>query len=59
MRAEWTQTPFSFGSVKEEFPYGLRSPRNATRGLLSVVQGFILKHLLFDRKSSRAAAMAE
>lgn len=54
MRAEWTQTPFTFGSVKEEFAYGLRSPRNATRGLLSVVQGFILKYLLFGRKITRA-----
>lgn len=59
LRAEWTQTPFSFGSVKDEFSYGLKSPRNATRGLLSVVQGFILKHLIFGRKTSRAAAMAE
>ncbi|XP_023304601.2 inactive ubiquitin carboxyl-terminal hydrolase MINDY-4B [Lucilia cuprina] len=59
MRAEWTHTPFTFASAKEEFAYGLRSPRNATRGLLSVVQGFILKHLLFGRKSSRSAAMAD
>lgn len=59
MRAEWTQTPFAFGSPKEEFAYGLRSPRNATRGLLSVVQGFVVKHLLFGRKTTRAAAMAE
>ncbi|XP_036326184.1 inactive ubiquitin carboxyl-terminal hydrolase MINDY-4B-like [Rhagoletis pomonella] len=50
MRGEWTQTPFTFGSPKEELSYGLRSPRNATRGLLSVVQGFILKYLLFGRR---------
>ncbi|XP_039966333.1 inactive ubiquitin carboxyl-terminal hydrolase MINDY-4B isoform X2 [Bactrocera tryoni] len=50
MRAEWTQTPFTFGAPKEELSYGLRSPRNATRGLLSVVQGFILKYLLFGRR---------
>lgn len=55
MRAEWLQTSFVFGAAaKEELPYGLRSPRNATRGLLSVVQGFILKHLLFARKMGRA-----
>uniref|UniRef100_A0A1B0G276 Ubiquitin carboxyl-terminal hydrolase MINDY n=1 Tax=Glossina morsitans morsitans TaxID=37546 RepID=A0A1B0G276_GLOMM len=53
MRAEWTHTPFTFGSSKEEFSYGLRSPRNATRGLLSVVQGFILKYVLFDYKSGK------
>ncbi|XP_004522494.1 inactive ubiquitin carboxyl-terminal hydrolase MINDY-4B isoform X1 [Ceratitis capitata] len=50
MRAEWTQTPFTFGPAKEELSYGLRSPRNATRGMLSVVQGFILKYLLFARR---------
>lgn len=56
MRAEWLQTAFVFGAAaKEELPYGLRSPRNATRGLLSVVQGFILKHLLFARKMGRAS----
>ncbi|KAH8411192.1 hypothetical protein KR222_010057 [Zaprionus bogoriensis] len=56
MRAEWLQTAFVFGSAaKEELPYGLRSPRNATRGMLSVVQGFILKHLLFGRRMSRTA----
>ncbi|XP_061393161.1 inactive ubiquitin carboxyl-terminal hydrolase MINDY-4B [Musca vetustissima] len=59
MRAEWTQTPFTFGSPKEEYAYGLRSPRNATRGLLSVVQGFVVKNLLFGRKTTRAAAMAD
>ncbi|KAH8372436.1 hypothetical protein KR093_011591 [Drosophila rubida] len=54
MRAEWLQTAFVFGAPpKEELAYGLRCPRNATRGLLSVVQGFILKYLLFSRKSTR------
>ncbi|XP_037935878.1 inactive ubiquitin carboxyl-terminal hydrolase MINDY-4B [Teleopsis dalmanni] len=51
MRAEWTQTPFIYGAPKEELPYGLRSPRNATRGLLSVVQAFALKYFLFSRKA--------
>ncbi|XP_067643015.1 inactive ubiquitin carboxyl-terminal hydrolase MINDY-4B isoform X2 [Eurosta solidaginis] len=49
MRAEWTQSAFTFGPPKEDLSYGLRSPRNATRGMLSVVQGFILKYLLFGR----------
>lgn len=34
----------------QELPYGLRSPRNATRGLQSVVQAFIIKHFLFDNR---------
>lgn len=53
MRTEWTHTPFTFGAPRKELSYGLRSPRNATRGLLSVVQGFILKYLLFDAKSKK------
>ncbi|BFF97593.1 inactive ubiquitin carboxyl-terminal hydrolase MINDY-4B [Drosophila madeirensis] len=59
MRAEWLQTSFVFGAPKEELAYGLRSPRNATRGLLSVVQGFVLKYLLFARKTSRVAALTD
>lgn len=59
MRAEWLQTSFVFGAAKEELAYGLRSPRNATRGLLSVVQGFVLKYLLFARKTTRAASLTE
>ncbi|EDW70888.1 inactive ubiquitin carboxyl-terminal hydrolase MINDY-4B [Drosophila virilis] len=60
MRAEWLQTSFVFGAPpKEELAYGLRSPRNATRGMLSVVQGFILKYLLFARKTSRATATTD
>lgn len=34
----------------QELPYGLRCPRNATRGLQSVVQAFIIKHFLFDNR---------
>ncbi|KAH8360645.1 hypothetical protein KR200_011017, partial [Drosophila serrata] len=59
MRAEWLQTSFVFGAPKEELAYGLRSPRNATRGLLSVVQGFVLKYLLFARKTTRAASLTD
>nr|NP_001163415.1 uncharacterized protein Dmel_CG14142, isoform C [Drosophila melanogaster]ACZ94686.1 uncharacterized protein Dmel_CG14142, isoform C [Drosophila melanogaster] len=59
MRAEWLQTSFVFGAPKEELAYGLRSPRNATRGLLSVVQGFVLKYLLFARKTSRVASLTD
>lgn len=53
-RGEWTRTSITFVGVtaaKEELAFGLRSPRNATRGLQSVLQAFVLKHLLFDRRS--------
>ncbi|XP_031626051.1 inactive ubiquitin carboxyl-terminal hydrolase MINDY-4B [Contarinia nasturtii] len=47
-RGEWTRTPILFGSYKEEHPYGLRSPKNASRGLQSVLQAYIMKHFLFS-----------
>lgn len=50
-RGEWTRTAITFGSPREELPYGLRSSRNGTRGLQSVLQAFIIKYLLFDRRS--------
>ncbi|XP_055904614.1 inactive ubiquitin carboxyl-terminal hydrolase MINDY-4B [Eupeodes corollae] len=53
VRCEWTTTALNFAPPKEEHAYGLVSPRNGTRGLLSVLQGFILKNLLFKRSLSR------
>ncbi|XP_055305544.1 inactive ubiquitin carboxyl-terminal hydrolase MINDY-4B [Sitodiplosis mosellana] len=47
-RGEWTRTPLCFCSYKEEHPYGLRSPKNASRGLQSVLQAYIMKHFLFS-----------
>lgn len=35
----------------QDLSYGLRSPRNATRGLQSVLQAYIIKFFLFDRRS--------
>lgn len=34
----------------QEHPYGLRSARNATRGLQSVIQAYIIKYLVFDQR---------
>lgn len=36
--------------IRQELPYGLRSPRNATRGLQSVLQAYIIKHFIFDMR---------
>ncbi|XP_055606143.1 inactive ubiquitin carboxyl-terminal hydrolase MINDY-4B [Uranotaenia lowii] len=49
-RGEWTRTGISMGPFNAEYPYGLRSPRNATRGMQSVLQAFIIKHFIFDSK---------
>lgn len=34
----------------QEHPYGLRSARNATRGLQSVIQAYIIKYFVFDQR---------
>lgn len=52
-RGEWTRTPITFvglTAAKDDLPFGLRSARNATRGLQSVLQAFVLKYLLFDQR---------
>lgn len=49
-RGEWTRTGINFGAVSGEYPYGLRTPRNATRGMQSVLQAFIIKYFIFDCK---------
>jgi hypothetical protein len=46
-RGEWMRTGFMFD---KDNPFGLRCPRNATRGLQSVVQAYIIKHLIFDNR---------
>ncbi|XP_023711806.1 inactive ubiquitin carboxyl-terminal hydrolase MINDY-4B isoform X5 [Cryptotermes secundus] len=47
---EWLRTGLVFRDSDQELGYGLKSPRNGTRGLLSVVQGHIIKHLLFEKR---------
>ncbi|XP_055856816.1 inactive ubiquitin carboxyl-terminal hydrolase MINDY-4B [Episyrphus balteatus] len=61
VRCEWATTALNFAPPGEEHAYGLVSPRNATRGLLSALQGFILKNLLFKRtlRGSGAPSAAE
>ncbi|KAJ6633372.1 Inactive ubiquitin carboxyl-terminal hydrolase MINDY-4B [Pseudolycoriella hygida] len=49
-RGEWTRTPIMFGLPREELPFGLRSPRNATRGMQSVLQAYIMKNFIFDQR---------
>ncbi|XP_050539580.1 inactive ubiquitin carboxyl-terminal hydrolase MINDY-4B isoform X2 [Daktulosphaira vitifoliae] len=47
-RGEWFRTGFVFREPEKELSYGLRARRNGTRGLLSAVQGYLLKHMLFS-----------
>jgi hypothetical protein len=47
---EWLRTGLVFRDADQDLGYGLKSLRNSTRGLLSVVQAHIIKHLLFEKR---------
>ncbi|PSN30665.1 hypothetical protein C0J52_26881 [Blattella germanica] len=49
-KGEWLRTGLVFRDSDQELGYGLKAPRNGTRGLLSVVQAHIVKHLLFEKR---------
>ncbi|KAK6644532.1 hypothetical protein RUM43_000799 [Polyplax serrata] len=55
-RGEWLRMGFAFRDPDQEFSYGLKGPRNSTRGLLSVVQAYIIKYFLFDKKKMEVVA---
>lgn len=58
-RGEWTRTGLVYGHHSNEYPFGLRCPRNATRGLQSVVQAFIIKYFLFDNRPKEKSVPIE
>lgn len=47
-RGEWTRTGLTFS--KDTYTFGLKCPKNATRGLQSVVQAFLIKHFIFENR---------
>ncbi|KAK3923018.1 Inactive ubiquitin carboxyl-terminal hydrolase MINDY-4B [Frankliniella fusca] len=47
-RSEWSRTGLVMREPERDLGYGLRAPRNGTRGLLAVVQAYLVKHLLFE-----------
>ncbi|XP_015587923.1 inactive ubiquitin carboxyl-terminal hydrolase MINDY-4B isoform X4 [Cephus cinctus] len=50
-RAEWARTGLTLRPPGQNMSFGLRAPRNSTRGLVTAVQAIMLKHFLF--KSNR------
>jgi hypothetical protein len=59
-RGEWTRTGITFGHHSQDpYPFGIRCPKNATRGLQSVVQAFIIKHLIFDNRPKEKSVPME
>lgn len=49
-RGEWTRTGLIFPQPNADLSFGLRCPRNATRGLQSVLEAYIIKNFLFDNR---------
>ncbi|XP_008203225.2 inactive ubiquitin carboxyl-terminal hydrolase MINDY-4B isoform X1 [Nasonia vitripennis] len=46
-KAEWARTGLTLRAVGQNLSFGLRAPRNSTRGLITAVQAIMLKHFLF------------
>ncbi|XP_017878247.1 inactive ubiquitin carboxyl-terminal hydrolase MINDY-4B isoform X2 [Ceratina calcarata] len=46
-RQEWSRTGFTLRPYGQSLAFGLRTPRNTTRGLVTAVQAIMLKHFLF------------
>lgn len=47
-RSEWSRTGLVLREAERDLAYGFRAPRNGTRGLLAVLQAYLVKHLLFE-----------
>ncbi|XP_068976530.1 inactive ubiquitin carboxyl-terminal hydrolase MINDY-4B isoform X3 [Bombus flavifrons] len=56
-RPEWARTGFTLRPYGQSLAFGLRAPRNTTRGLVTVVQATMLKHFLFkcNRQDTHAS----
>ncbi|XP_043480672.1 inactive ubiquitin carboxyl-terminal hydrolase MINDY-4B [Leptopilina heterotoma] len=46
-KVEWARTGLTLRPPNQSLSFGLRSPRNSTRGLITTVQAIMLKHFLF------------
>ncbi|XP_076656094.1 inactive ubiquitin carboxyl-terminal hydrolase MINDY-4B isoform X2 [Halictus rubicundus] len=55
-KPEWTRTGLTLRPYGQNLAFGLRAPRNTTRGLVTAVQAIMLKHFLFkcNRQDVRA-----
>ncbi|RLU18592.1 hypothetical protein DMN91_008949 [Ooceraea biroi] len=59
-KAEWARTGLTLRPYGQSLAFGLRAPRNTTRGLVTAVQAVMLKHFLFkcDRQDLRSGPEA-
>ncbi|XP_058797363.1 inactive ubiquitin carboxyl-terminal hydrolase MINDY-4B isoform X2 [Phymastichus coffea] len=53
-KAEWARTGLTLRPAGQGLGFGLRAPRNTTRGLVSAVQATMLKHFLFRLSKQEA-----
>ncbi|XP_076454323.1 inactive ubiquitin carboxyl-terminal hydrolase MINDY-4B-like isoform X2 [Babylonia areolata] len=49
---EWRKSTIAFQDIDGPYPYGLQTLRSNSRGLALVIQGYMLKRLLFNREYS-------
>ncbi|XP_013148449.1 PREDICTED: protein FAM188B2-like [Papilio polytes] len=49
-RGEWIRSPLLMRPPDQTFAYGLMGPRNSTRSLLTGLQAYIIKWILFDSR---------
>ncbi|XP_059177434.1 inactive ubiquitin carboxyl-terminal hydrolase MINDY-4B-like [Physella acuta] len=47
---EWLKATLEFYFLESAFPFGIQTAKCGARGLALCVQGFMLKHLIFDRE---------
>lgn len=59
-RGEWTRTGITFAHITQDpHPFGLKCPKNATRGLTSVIQAFLIKFFIFDNRPKEKSVPLE
>lgn len=47
---EWRKSSITFQDITGVFPWGLQTHRCGSRGLVLCIQGYLLKHLIFERE---------
>ena len=55
-RPEWIKTGVLFNEAESLYAFGLKAMSGATKAFQIVLESFVLKHLMFEGKSSKKAA---
>ncbi|RUS85296.1 hypothetical protein EGW08_006943 [Elysia chlorotica] len=54
---EWRKSSLQLYCLDGQFPYGIQTIRCGSRGLALCVQGYMLKHMIFDREYKSSALL--